>query len=84
GSARPRQAPLDRAWLPLFVFLVLYAVMAWMVEDTTRWRMPAFPVMAALAAQGWLWLKPGGRILVVGGWATTVGVLFVLYYAVLK
>ena len=75
---------LDRGWLPLFVFLVLYAVMAWLVEDTTRWRMPAFPVMAALAAQGWIWLKPRARTLLVGGWATTLAVLFTLYYGVLK
>jgi hypothetical protein len=71
-------------WLPLLVFLALYAVIAWLVEDTTRWRMPAFPVMTALAAQGWLWLRPRGRILVVGGWATSLAVLFTLYYGVLK
>lgn len=71
-------------WLPLLVFLALYAVIAWLVEDTTRWRMPAFPVMTALAAQGWLWLRPRGRILIVGGWATSLAVLFTLYYGVLK
>ena len=54
------------------------------MEDTTRWRMPAFPVMAALAAQGWIWLGPRYRTVVVGGWATAVAVLFTLYYGVLK
>jgi hypothetical protein len=89
-AAAPSPAPardpgaVAPAWAPLLVFLVLYAVVAWMVEDTTRWRMPAFPVMAALAAQGWIWLRPQRRILLVGGWATTLAVLFTLYYGVLK
>lgn len=73
-----------RGWLPLLLFLGLYAVVAWVVEDTTRWRMPAFPVMTALAAQGWIWLGGRGRALVVGGWATGLAVLLTLYYAVLK
>jgi hypothetical protein len=74
----------ERGWLPLLLFLLFYAVVAWVVEDTTRWRMPAFPVMAALAAQGWIWLGPRYRTVVVGGWATAMAVLFTLYYGILK
>lgn len=74
----------ERGWLPLLLFLGLYGVVAWVVEDTTRWRMPAFPVMAALAAQGWIWLAPRRRMVVVGGWATAMAVLFTLYYGILK
>jgi hypothetical protein len=80
AKVRPSLAP----WLPLLVYLMLYGVLAWIVSDTTRWRMPAVPVMVVLAAQGWMWLTPRGRLTLVGGWTTALGLLFTLYYVLLK
>jgi len=40
----------------LFMAVLSYFLVSIIVKDTTRWRMPAFPAMAAIAALGWDYL----------------------------
>jgi hypothetical protein len=75
----PHAAP-PGAWTALLLFLLLYAVVAWVVHDTTRWRMPGFTVMVALAAHGWMVLPPRSRVVLLTGWMGVLGAAFALYY----
>jgi hypothetical protein len=79
-AARPSRA----GWVPLLLFLGLYAVLAWVVHDTTRWRMPAFPVMVAVAAYAWRCLRAAPRAMLLTAWTGALASGFVAYYVVLK
>ncbi|MDB4949152.1 MAG: hypothetical protein JWM27_1801 [Gemmatimonadetes bacterium] len=82
GATSPPAARVG--WIPLLLFLGLYAVLAWIVHDTTRWRMPAFPVMVAVAAYAWRCLRAGSRALLLTAWAGALASVFVVYYVVVK
>jgi hypothetical protein len=85
-SSLPQLATFDhsqnerRAWIPLLFFLGVYAVVAWVVRDTTRWRMPAFPVMLAIAVNGMLFLSARRRVLVAASWTAMLTFALVIYY----
>ena len=69
-----------RAWVPLLIYLLVYAFVAWAVRDTTRWRMPAFPVMLAIAVNGLLLLSPRKRVLIAATWTGVLALALLLYY----
>ena len=49
-------------WGALFAFIAAYMAVCWQVGgETTRWRLPDMPVIAAIATAGWRYSKPGTR-----------------------
>jgi hypothetical protein len=71
-------------WLPLLLFLGFFVVIAWIVEDTVRWRLPAVPVLVGLAAHAWLHLTGAGRLVLLLGWSTAVVGAATLFHAFLR
>jgi hypothetical protein len=68
-----------RRILCVVAVLLIYLVVSIIVNDTTRWRIPAFPAMTAIAAIGWdhLGYKRGAYLLA----AVFIGtVSFAIYY----
>lgn len=68
------------AWLQVFALAMLYVAVSWIVGDTTRWRIPGFPAMVALAALGWVMLKPNRRYKLLVSWMVTLGIAIPVYY----
>jgi hypothetical protein len=68
----------------LFGFVAMYAVIGWLAGDTTRWRMPSFPPMIAIAVLGWLSMSRNGRIKMLVVWGGAVSVFVVIYYGIFK
>lgn len=64
----------------LLSFIAAYIAIAWFSTDTTRWRMPAMPAMAMLAASGWVSLRPQSRALLLICWCAVLGTFATAYY----
>jgi len=73
-----------RHFLTFLAFVGLYAVVSWLSGDTTRWRMAAFPPMAAISALAWMITAPGKRVTILFFWSASVTTFVVLYYILLK
>lgn len=73
-----------KAWFLIMIFAMSYMAIAWVVGDTTRWRIPGFPAMVALASLGWINLKPDERYRVVIMWTVPFGVAIASYYLFYK
>lgn len=84
-------APNENLWrskrnliLLLVAFVGMYAILAWLANDTTRWRIPAFPAMAALAGWGWATLGSRKSLIVTFFWSFSIGLFITLYYLFFK
>jgi hypothetical protein len=77
---RPERAHL----LVLLMFVLIYAGVAWVSADTTRWRMPAMPSMVAIAGFAWVTMNEQQRFGMLLGWGLLLSISLVVYYAVLK
>jgi hypothetical protein len=73
-----------RGMLILAAFIAGYVAVSWISNDTTRWRMPAMPAMAAMAGWGWITLRPGQRFLLLLGWLLAAACGIITYYSVFK
>lgn len=68
------------AWFQVFALAMIYVIISWLVGDTTRWRIPGLPAMVALAALGWIMLKPDGRYKLFISWMVILGIAVSVYY----
>lgn len=73
-----------RHFLTFLAFVGLYAVISWLSGDTTRWRMAAFPPMAAIAALAWMTIGAQRRTIILLLWGAAVTAFVVLYYVLFK
>ncbi len=67
-------------WTGVILFSASYVAISWTVGDTTRWRTPDMPMLAAIAAMGWMNTGHIKRTKVLLGWAVLLGCLFAAYH----
>lgn len=67
-------------WSAVFLFVASSAAISWIVGDSTRWRIPDMPMVAAIALLGWTYSPALMRRQVLVIWVTVVSVFFSLYY----
>ena len=60
-------------WGAVLMFILAYLALSWTVGDTTRWRIPDMPAMAAVAMAGWLSMAERSRRWVLMVWIGFVG-----------
>ena len=77
---RPERAHL----LVLLLFVLIYAGVAWGSANTTRWQMPAMPLMVAIAGFAWVTMNTQQRFGMLLGWGLLFSVSLIVYYAVLR
>lgn len=70
--------------LVVLMFVSLYAGVAWVSADTTRWRMPAMPAMGAIAGFAWITMNKQQRLLMLLSWGFMLSAFLIVYYAVLR
>jgi len=70
--------------LLLMAFVAAYALISWLISDTTRWRMPAMPPMMAISAFAWCSMKGSSRLLLMTLWGGLLSIALVVYYALVK
>lgn len=76
---------LDRRALLLVALLaVVYWIVAILVSDTTRYRMPGFPAMLAIAAVGWLTYDTRQKQLLFLSWLSCLAFALALYWGVIE
>lgn len=68
----------------LIVFIIAYAVLAWLIGTTVRWTLPAVPAMIAIAGFACANMKSYTSILLLIGFDLSLLSLIATYYAVLK
>jgi hypothetical protein len=76
---------LDRIgghWIGLLAFLLVYLAFSWVVNDYARWKLPAMPLMACIAAAGWATSTASTRLRVLLGWTMSAAAFAVVYYVV--
>lgn len=76
GYARALTTP----WGAMLVFLAFYMLLAWVVGDSTRWRLADMPVMATIAAAGWYFASGGARHFVGWAWGGFSTLSFLVFY----
>jgi hypothetical protein len=69
-------------WGGVLMFILIYMVVSWTVGDTTRWRIPDMPAMAAVAVYGWMNFDRRARLPILLLWILASGSLFMLYYLI--
>jgi hypothetical protein len=77
-----RSRLLATPWSAVCLFVLSSIAVSWVVGDSTRWRVPDMPMVAAVALLGWSsksasWRRKGLRV-----WIASTCVLFGLYYLV--
>lgn len=79
--ARLRQSRvISTPWSVIALFFLGSFGISWMVGDTTRWRIPDMPFIAAIALAGWCYMSPSLRRQILMLWIITSGVLFASFY----
>lgn len=67
------------AWGAVLMFILAYMAVAWTAGDTTRWRVPDLPAMAAIAVFGWSHVEQGRRRSICVLWIAACSSLFALF-----
>lgn len=67
-------------WCGVIMFILIYMSVSWSVGDTTRWRLPDMPAMAAVALAGWLSLAPSFRMRMLLTWMQFCAAAALLFY----
>lgn len=81
GAPKPKSSRLIATpWGTLALFILGYMIVSWAVGDTTRWRIPDLPAMAAVALAGWLSLAPQTRLTILICWIAASGTSLSLFY----
>lgn len=80
GPGKPERVHL----LVLLMFVLIYAGVAWVSADTTRWRMPAMPAMGAIAGFAWITMNGQQRLWTLGVWGLMLSAFCIAYYAVFR
>lgn len=81
GTARAKPSRLIATpWGTLALFILGYMMVSWAVGDTTRWRIPDMPAMAAVALAGWRSLAPQTRMTILICWIAASGTSLSLFY----
>lgn len=75
-----RSRLMSTPWGLLLIFVLSMMAISWKVGDTTRWRIPDMPVIAAIAVAGWFFSTRSIRQQVLAFWVMTGGLLFSLFY----
>lgn len=70
---------LSTPWNTVLVFICSSALISWIVGDTTRWRIPDLPMLAAIAHLGWI-KRPKQRILILVAWLIFVFLSATLFH----
>ncbi len=70
-------------FIPFIFFLIIYAAVSWLSGDTTRWRLPAVPVMIAIAGWGWASLRADQRFRLILIWSFSLSILLFGYYSLI-
>jgi hypothetical protein len=70
---------LSTPWNTVLVFISSSVLISWIVGDTTRWRIPDLPMLAAIAYLGWL-SRPQQRILILVSWMVFVFLSATLFH----
>lgn len=67
-------------WSAVFLFVASSVAISWVVGDSTRWRIPDMPMVAAIALLGWTYSSAVMRMWVLIGWPLAIIGLFSLYF----
>jgi len=80
-SSLQQSKAVSTPWSLLFVFIISSIVISWIVGDTTRWRIPDFPMVIAIALYGWMYSgkRVSQKIMLV--WLILVSIFFTFFYA---
>jgi hypothetical protein len=68
-------------WSAVVMFVLSSIAISWVVGDTTRWRIPDMPMVAAIALLGWSWTSPSRRKTIWIVWFLGSAGIFALYYS---
>jgi hypothetical protein len=80
-----RTMTIDRRYfMMLLAFVGAYAVVSWLTGDTTRWRMPSFPPMLAIAAFAWVSKGSSKCWTALVLWGAVLTAFVVGYYTIVK
>lgn len=79
GRLRSSKA-LASPWAPVLLFALSYLVISWKIGETTRWRLPDMPMLAAIALVGWMNTDHTRRTRVLLWWTVLLGSLFGAFY----
>jgi hypothetical protein len=63
-------------WGGVLVFILISMTVSWTVGDTTRWRIPDMPAIAAVATAGWMSMGRQTRVNVLLLWIAFAGMSF--------
>ncbi|MBU1962835.1 MAG: hypothetical protein KJ675_16880 [Gammaproteobacteria bacterium] len=67
-------------WSVVLLFVATSVAISWTVGDSTRWRIPDMPMVAAIAMAGWTYCGRTLRQQVLLVWIGGATMLFVLYF----
>ncbi len=80
-----RDIQISRSYVLVFIgFILMYACIAWVAGDTTRWRMSSIPPLIAISVLGWLSMSRNSRINLLMAWSLLLSIALVVYYVVFK
>lgn len=71
---------ISTPWSIVLLFVAVSIAISWTVGDTTRWRIPDMPMVAAIALAGWKLTHPRIRQQLFLGWIAASGLFFFLFY----
>lgn len=79
GRLRASKA-LASPWAAVLLFVASYFVMSWKLGETTRWRLPDMPMLAAISLVGWMNSAHAHRTRVLFWWTVLLGYIFGAFY----
>jgi hypothetical protein len=69
-------------WIVPLIFIASSVFISWTVGDTTRWRIPDLPMIAAIALFGWNQTAAKSRLKVISYWSIGMVVASCTYYII--
>ena len=59
---------LNNKWLPVVTYILVYALIGYISNDSTRYRMPDIPASMAIALYGWCSFTSNRKVTLFTGW----------------
>jgi hypothetical protein len=84
GASSEKKLQPKGGMLLLVGYVAIYYVLAWMTKDSTRWRMPGFPAMIAVAGWGWINLQRKTLTMLLICWGLPLSFSLVIFYVLFK